>query len=894
MDSSSETYFSSNFLPCNWDVNLDIMSPVEAIGERIIKRLSSTINSNPKKINNTKITLIRQGSQVEEVKARPEDDLIGLRDDYKLMMNKKKGYPWDQISQIEKPYLQELLISLFLIEKCDKNTLDFALFAAKKSGPTAMKILGKLLYLADIMPRLDISLDNYDSSIHWIYAEYHDRMNKIIESLSQHYINHKKTPIQSPEIALMTQMAIELSRIILTTKGAINFALIPSLIEYFVDEPIHPLNHEINVIYTFKQLQESPAIREKIAKISKPDSLFSPSNLVIRSVLDLPETVLITDFHAQQTALSGLLSHVRQGADGSCFATPLVMGLLSSHLDRCLDDFASLLSSGKLTRKVHNVSKDFPFLLRMNNKSLNSEIILKRNGEIIQPDKVQAFLWEIPGFIKAYEALGVKNCVSNLKKIVTRLFENEEKHIESKTVTVRHILQEIAKLEASQQNKIGLIFSMAYFAFEGQICNPLLGVWENSIAGMSEGEEGSIVTSMIIKTTIDVLNQKMKEIAPNEIQQRKNIKKEIIDILRERIQLHYDPIIHHATPSKDQHTTEGAFVLYDKNENPQSASWIRVDNPQEFSAFVTRIIEKARLQASGKDGKIYNNLLQYLKKEAFLQNVLSNYFNKYTKIPNSLSQHKKLKYTPWITKSGNNFSKVMQVYFEFPEEFHSTIIATKNSQDLLLKLANYARSLPVKEQEKYKKNPVRCILARIPGVHAFSLMPGHPSFSNVWSSKCNLEEWINEKLIIPGKTISNSLIQNELRDKLIEFIQNNLVEKALDYKGQLKKNMTVQEFRNFVVQKSDLSGKHLQLFDSYLYQQLPEEFQKVLSESAIHFADTNWSDGLNDLHFCFMANPGTGNLEIWAAHDDKSGMQALDQSLWLQDWELFNCSEFKK
>ncbi len=251
-----------------------------------------------------------------------------------------------------------------------------------------------------------------------------------------------------------------------------------------------------------------------------------------------------------------------------------------------------------------------------------------------------------------------------------------------------------------------------------------------------------------------------------------------------------------------------------------------------------------------------------------------------------------MKYTPWITKSGNNFSKVIQVYFESPQNLHSTLMRPQDQKDLFLKMGNFSRSLDSKAKEEYSKNPYKSISARIPGVHAFSLIIGHPTFFRAWSNDLDLEKWLTEQVMIPGQTIANSIIDDEQRKKLVEFTFEHLI--AIDrediFKAELlrlPKKMKICEFRHSIMKLADLSGKHLQLFDSYLYQSLPEEHKKILDRSAVHFADTNWSDNMNDLHFCFVVNPGSGNFEIWAAHDDHSGMQALDQPLWLQEWEVF-------
>ena len=74
---------------------------------------------------------------------------------------------------------------------------------------------------------------------------------------------------------------------------------------------------------------------------------------------------------------------------------------------------------------------------------------------------------------------------------------------------------------------------------------------------------------------------------------------------------------------------------------------------------------------------------------------------------------------------------------------------------------------------------------------------------------------------------------------------------------------------------SELSA-HL---DTRLYQSLPDELKTQLERSALHFADSNWSDGIYDIHFCFAINPGNGELELWGSRGNGKHMFALDQNL---------------
>lgn len=87
------------------------------------------------------------------------------------------------------------------------------------------------------------------------------------------------------------------------------------------------------------------------------------------------------------------------------------------------------------------------------------------------------------------------------------------------------------------------------------------------------------------------------------------------------------------------------------------------------------------------------------------------------------------------------------------------------------------------------------------------------------------------------------------------------------------------------------SEKILEALDTKLMALLPEEEREVLLESGILVADTNWKEGVKDIYFMFMVNPGSGKIEMMRYRPDDEVISAQGQTDWFfkkgnTHWEL--------
>ncbi len=901
------------------------MSSIEALRDKLLlglkpitplplqKRIKKTPYGSKKKIKVTGSDPSKEGVSVEMSLERLRAQGYAL---LPTNISQKKGAPWNTLLKISRPVLIEQLydlLSLMEIKNVESTALyEYAYTLAKENHPAASEWIGKLLVLIDRNPAnvIENAKQPQDVFVRWVQEEYTNQISKTLAFLKNYKEQHRKTGLQNADVAYYNQLTVELTHYLLTETGHLNTGLIFPLMETFIDDPKSIHNHLSSFSFALRSLEKSPSLREQLAQIVKPSSVKAPANVVIRTTLDLRPNIEITDLETRKTALAALMSHLRQGSDGSCFATPLAIGLLNNRLSECLNDFAQLLHLSKLTRTVNNVSCDFPFILKIGDQNLLKNVTINRKGHLVLSDKSSVAFKEVPGIHAVLEALNLDR-----PKNIQTLFRSApadkmEVEIPIKTL-LQHLVKQAKRKPENIKKGLAMLYLDACFAFEAQQSNPMLQIWENAIAGMAEADEESMVRSAILASTTRVLREKIKTVLPQDLSLRKKLSQHLRKGLLERIHLQYDPQIAYSDKSADQRSTEGAFVLYDKDHFSKPSCWLRIDSPELYQTFINRLIESSKRgvkkEVSKEEWKTlhhcYVELEKYLSGSKFILDSISDYYPPNGEMLEPVKNYHSINFAPWITKSGNNLNKVMQVYLEDPTLLPTTQIEQKNAAELLYKLIDKARSLKRVTLANYQARPNHTIPIRIPDIHAFSLLPAHPSFISSWlDDSTDTTVWINSNVLLPGIKIASSEIPESSRKKLIELTHDNLIRSSKRglFSEKIKKlpnELSIKEYRETLLKmilklQPEYAASHKQIalqLDQYVFQSLTDKMQSELRSTAVHIADSNWGEGVHDIHFCIVINPGTAKLELWSCTDDNSKFYPLDQSTWFgnKSWEIF-------
>lgn len=836
----------------------------------------------------------------------------------------KGAHPWEELERLHFPPLIEQLIDIHILslekqgtpEECD-TLIQFALYVTRlgnepKNGST--QILGQLIYLInhDLHATLRlISPSQPKETLKQINAAFGHHMQQICERLQHHYLIHEATGLQEPNVAMHAMIPTEVGRALLTAAGTINFGIIGAMSDLFLPQDKPLLNHEINLSYGLSLLQRSPKFRSEFQKMicQKETPLIATLGLITsqREMANLQS-------NARLAAVTAVLSHLRQGGDRGCFAVSLAIEILSAHLSCCLKDLKQLLEQGKLTRRIGSITYDIPFAMKIADRDLQKTVVLNAQGKLIVDKTIRAPIWEAPGICAACLAIGATDPKKLILAALKQLPQDpisKEYRIEVKTLLLK-ICEQIPKPDSISLNHL---YTRACFGFSSQTVNPLLKTWENGIANMAEMEERGMIKAAILTSTLDALQIKLglMHVPPTLALQKFLLSAQ--NILYSKVQLQYDPTIR--LPSDlESKNPEGGFVLYHKNG--------RIDSAAAYRQFLAEILEEAARTAKetipqaeiGEFQAAFTLLMNHIETEEFLIHLLIKYqpANRFIlshPAKGMTLDHAQLTLTPWITFVGNDSKVLLKNYLGSDASITGESFIFSDGKEALAHIIEICKRMPAKEKELFLNNPHKLKPLCILGKHRFPFMVGHPSLCPSWQHNGSTEDWLQHHFVKPGLEVSNAILDEKTQKaftshmtlKLLPLeIPSQKLPACLQALKQIPKGLSIRQFRDFIVDKivkihpystKSASDKFIRNVDTALFASLTPALKKKLEDSIIHFADTNWSKGVQDVHFCFVTNPGNGKIELWETEANGTHLEALDQSYWIhhQQWEFLSLTE---
>lgn len=788
-----------------------------------------------------------------------------------------------------------------------KNTpqlMHFLINIVKKQKLEGNSILGKVLFLLDKTPQglfQSIRTGNPQQSLRWIDCTFEDIMQKHYAGILEVFSKHQKTNLQATEIAIHTLIPLEISKLLWTSKGILNIWLADSVKHFFLTKKPGLKNYEINLGLNLKALKSNSELQKKLNGIKKPNSSYGLAHRLICITLGLPPSTELTDLHAKQVALGALLSHLRQEAEGECFALFLAIELLVSQQEKCVDDFSMLLQLSKLTRHVENQLEDLPFLLKVEDFSLDLPFEVNQKGQLLMGKNVGGYVWESPGIQAVCHIMRIDDEVQTLLRILGTWASSEN----SLSLTPRKLIGLLAK-EAAEKNgeKVDSLYINGKLAFEAQTHSLLLHAWGNAIAGMAEANAHSYLKKNIISAVEYAIRLFSEEFLWHQPEMLQAMIENIKDELRKKIHLYYDPTVSNQRHSWNNNQTRGAFVLYEKDSNQDPDNWKRIDHQHDFQRFISSIINSTCNTASALHPE-QESVWHELKKKCqttvntplFLYMVTRKYQEGFP-VGETLSQgYENMKCTPWLNKLGHDARHVLQVYIESQHLPEMKSIRPNDTHHLLETVMRIGESFSARQLEHFEENPYQLLPLRLLNAHALSLMI-RPEMVKIWKNKIPIETWIEDHILKVGKKISQTTIKENQRKELIKFATEHLVDKSkskefIEITHKIPESCRMSDFRQHLLKAIGIVGKNSEkstseissALDTHVCETLPLHLQKLLKTSLFPFADTNWHEGIHDLHYAFGINPGTEKLEIMKIYDDLSYIEIIDQRITTQTWE---------
>lgn len=874
-----------------------------------------------------------------------------------------QGEPWDHIRRIKNPNLMEQLMDFFELcqfksTTCDgeaiKNLLRFSLLIGAQAGTRAQKedpydatptpesekalaILGQLMFLTN--KNLNqasgmVSDKDLPGSCEKLGRVFDEQVVQNIQvTIEKTKSMHDKTGLQPSDRAAKTRLPMVIAEHIVNDDGSINIGLIQPLVNAFTEGDEAHRNHKINLIYGLSTLARCPRLRNKLAKVCAPSQEDAPGAKLVRQTLLLPPGHKVSDVDAKKAAISAIASHLRQGPVGSCFATYLGIQLLLSRLGRCLDDFSCLIADGKLTRSVDGKKESFPYLMKTSQRATGEKITFDCKGRLT--GKGYFPLFNAPGIQAALMTAGVRS--SAVEEVVTatcsKYFKNPTT-TSSETVSVRHFLEKLAEeihgRMPAPKPKLKRLKNDMIFAFGSQVNHPILRVWENAIAGMSECRIDGIMKSTVIGTTLLISNYIVGQMLGGRQDLQQLTVLGIGSILLDRMRLQYDPCLEATEVARDGHSTSGAFVLYDTRGKAELADWKRVDTPEKWQRFVNSVISESvttirpliKTRGNPVDAKPYRTAAEKMAAFSRLDD-----FSKICvqlmpgkKIKDPLANYEKLKFTPWVCKIGNNSHETMRVYLERNDIPDPEVFQPMHAEHLLTTLIDMGKENLEEVQKMFNRNPYHLVPVMTPGCHAFNLTLGEQSMRKAWENKEYTSKWVEDNVKAPGRKVAQTVVSDDCIKDIRKFVVEKVIskdkkkpklyeEKCAKFNAlmdKMPKNLWYSDFRNrvltYIQQAEGPYQRDPQLLarkvDTQLFRSLPNEFKEPLLNSMIRFADPNWRGGAKvdgktieeDCWFTFLYNPFANELQVVLTLDSDHEIFVMDQRDWIEDqpWAFYN------
>lgn len=324
-----------------------------------------------------------------------------------------------------------------------------------------------------------------------------------------------------------------IASLLINDKGELNLKILPQLANvlknslYSLGPDRHyDIRRQERILTVIEILQTNREVQLLLKKISRPYS-HRYAEQIIRDTLQLPEGTIVTDAHTRRAVISAMMCFLRQNV-GSCFATAPAIIVHDEQPEQFLKDIEELLGTGRLKRTYGGVEYAVPLSTSWGSGDLKKPFIIPEG-----PAVENTYIWQSPGLIAAFEAIGLfdkdpnlKDKVNETKKILLDLFKemsNGRAFITSADELIRRVLlkqlnlteQDLEDYENRPKGMIhgSLLMQMhkaaagsggkgeacsafylqlanAQNAFKALADNALLKAWEFTLASFSENKSG--------------------------------------------------------------------------------------------------------------------------------------------------------------------------------------------------------------------------------------------------------------------------------------------------------------------------------------------------------------------------------------------------------------------
>lgn len=694
-----------------------------------------------------------------------------------------------------------------------------------------------------------------------IEEEFHRAISHLNHLLASFHSLQKRSNLEDPFPSVCLRTSREIALALLTPQGQLNLGIIPDLKAALFPPGHKYLDYELKVSRVLDHMDVS--WQPLIDSVIKPNQEAERSIQAIRADLNLPLSVAITDLHAKQAALAALLScHPRAFTrDGSQF------------LKDILAQYKELIQYGSIGRWVNGNFDRFFFLNKIGNDKLQQLISVDREGKLENGN----FLWDAPNFKFAFMQMGVSSPSANAATALKILGAE----LESIQTTPDAVIQAFA--EASLNTKSKATFSEQILAGRYAFTtthNHVLHAFETALLGVAEEKRTNYLRGQLVEAVNQVLqpafHRLQKIFGAGEVAKFRTIFEQT---LKDRIRYVYNQAIEGAVPSLKEGVAGSGFELYERGSSDSFQMGTRIETPRQFQQLIVGVADRAtRAVTTPATAAVASSVAAIIRNSLFPKQVLLAFDPENRKNLDPVDRYKELMHTPMCYQVSSHFFKVAEIDTGLCGSPNMRINTAFDLLYWILGMAEWKEKIDVSQSS----------------AATFHLRFDMDKIEDYLKSRQKPGEWIEESLFIPGRQISSSIIEPELRKNYIKAITNLLEEEVPQSAARFQKSvaalddmpMSVSEYMNNVLKVLIQNlpwidpGQISLVADALLLQTLPQKMRNQIAESAVRVGLMKKEVNSKEMDVCVYFNVRTQTLSFGTIDEDRvthSLIQILDK-----------------
>ncbi len=728
-------------------------------------------------------------------------------------------------------------------------------------------------------------------------------VGKMLQSAYLFAHEQQRGGLQDPSASFNTKLALDVADKVLAPNGTVDRDMVATLIDQLSNDrmgtrlKVGP--HRAEMIKLLTHIRDNGAFRNTLAGITAPAGNSAQAK-TIRATLNKPTGVL-SNRDARKAVLSSMLAHLRQGSVGSCFGTSIAIHLKTNHYNKTLTMLKDLVENNRLQGtyvrgpQVNPVVFDLPGNHNALDLQFNHTMKFSSSGTVTQvnrrnlPESVK--LYDIPGVIQGLNAVGITNRQAQIEA-VTAAAGRMAGLISDARNSPKQLLANIIDNTQTIENK-GLAKRKAGFAFHATMENRLMRSLEYTLSGFAETRHAQTLGSklmMQIDNLYMTVNFGENDDRPFPLHVNDTVAK-VDNLDRDNYQAFlgqfttrfsqtmntalaykYDPELVHGQLSGDGHSSHGGFTITFKH--PVSNETKTLKTPADLADAVKTLFQHQAAQdmIAINDANWTNGNLVTVT-HATLMTEIFDKVNTQQLGANLIARTADLQGNPVGFTQGADPGKVVRMLFGNSAPVTKGTLAANpnnNGKSVLTHVLTTLRTMQARvsdEENDYSVRTLRDMSIPISSkTHAFLLKPGlDPFLTTQMSRDDNISDVLDARL--KPEALTNYADQALNRQAVISFVDRlstglgmdkNTVKQALrNQQHSLKPN----DVYNTLVAGLPDDGKRAGRAEALAFA-LAKTFEAPTR--AVMFADTNWGNGDEDVHFGVVHNPFSNTSELWS------------------------------